>query len=110
MPPQGCLDHPGNQRDTHNMTTQLSKDASPRLPKPSEYTHYSNRVLSHARPALPRRLLPVAFALLLFGAGMILLLFTGCATPRPVSPVYPTQSPQIGATDSYLRPINPQPK
>jgi hypothetical protein len=57
------------------MTTQLAKDSNPRLPRPSEYTAFSNRVLSAARPALPRHLPAMAFVLALVGLGLLILSF-----------------------------------
>jgi hypothetical protein len=57
------------------MTTQITKDSNPRLPKPSEYVAYSNRILSAARPTLPRHLPIVAFVLGLVGLGLLALSF-----------------------------------
>ncbi len=57
------------------MTTQLAKDSNPRLPKPSEYVAYSNRILSAARPALPRHLPAVALVLALAGLALLALSF-----------------------------------
>ncbi len=57
------------------MTTQLAKDSNPRLPKPSEYVAYSNRILSAARPTLPKHLPLVAIVLGLVGLGLLALSF-----------------------------------
>jgi hypothetical protein len=57
------------------MTTQLAKDSNPRLPKPSEYVAYSNRILSAAWPTLPRHLPMVAFVLGLVGLVCLALSF-----------------------------------
>lgn len=58
------------------MTTNITKEANPRLPKPSEYVAYSNRILQAARPSLPKHLVGVGVGLALVGLALLGLVFS----------------------------------
>ena len=58
------------------MTTQITKDSSPRLPRPADYTPYSNRILANAgRSVSTRNLWLLALAVALSAIGLIALSF-----------------------------------
>ncbi len=58
------------------MTTQITKDSSPRLPRPADYTPYSNRILANAGQSVStRNLWLLALAVFLSGLGLIALSF-----------------------------------
>lgn len=59
------------------MTTQITKEANPRLPRPADYTPYSNRILASTgrRGPLPSRLLRVALILTILGAVALAIIF-----------------------------------
>ena len=58
------------------MTTQITKDASPRLPRPADYTPYSNRILANAGQSVStRNLWLLALAVALSALGLIALSF-----------------------------------
>lgn len=57
------------------MTTQLTREANPRLPKPDRYRAHIDKILpDDARPTLPRWLPVAAAVLTLLGlAGLVIL-------------------------------------
>ena len=56
------------------MTTQITKDSSPRLPRPADYTPYSNRILANAGQSVStRNLWLLALAVVLSGLGLLVL-------------------------------------
>jgi len=58
------------------VTTQITKDSSPRLPRPADYTPYSNRILANAgRSVSTRNLWLLALAVALSALGLIALSF-----------------------------------
>jgi len=58
------------------VTTQITKDSSPRLPRPADYTPYSNRILANAgRSVSTRNLWLLALAVALSAIGLIALSF-----------------------------------
>ena len=58
------------------MTTQITTDSSPRLPRPADYTPYSNRILANAGQSVStRNLWLLALAVFLSGLGLLVLSF-----------------------------------
>ena len=58
------------------MTTWITKESNPRLPRPADYTHYSNRILANAGQSVStRNLWLLALAVALSALGLIALSF-----------------------------------
>jgi hypothetical protein len=56
------------------MTTEITRSTSPRLPRPADYTPYSNRILANAGPRVStRNLWLLALAVVLSIVGLIAL-------------------------------------